>query len=465
MAGIFGTDGVRARINTGPMRAESVVRLALAAGRWFVDNGTSEDGTPPLVVIGKDTRLSGYMLEAALVAGFSSIGMECKLLGPIPTATVSIMTEKLGAHLGVMISASHNPHHDNGIKLFGPNGKKLADEIELEISQLMQGSIALADAEDMGRVRRILDTNETYVDYAVATIATSDSPKPFDGLKVVVDCAHGAAYMTAPKTLSALGAEVIALYNEPDGLNINHGCGAVHPAKMAQAVVEHGADVGIALDGDADRLILADEAGIIHDGDKVLGAIATAMHEAGTLRPPVIGTLMTNLGLERYLQSKDIAFARAKVGDRYILKMLDGDDAANGEGGNLGGEGSGHILMPDIIASGDGLIAALQVIKAAQEKTQTLSEVLNLYAAIPQILVNLPNVDKAIIDDPEIIALSAEITEDFAGEGRILLRPSGTEPLVRVMVEATDSDKMNSAMDRLVSALKRVNARYAEAAS
>ena len=460
MAGIFGTDGVRARINTGPMRAESVVRLALAAGRWFVDNGVSDDGAAPLVVIGKDTRLSGYMLEAALVAGFSSIGMECKLLGPIPTATVSVMTEKLGAHLGVMISASHNPHHDNGIKLFGPNGKKLADEIELEISGLMQGSIALAEAEDMGRVRRILDTNETYVAYACATIATDDNLTPFAGLKVVVDCANGAAYMTAPKTLAALGAEVISLYDAPDGLNINDNCGAVHPAKMAQAVIEHGADVGIALDGDADRLILADETGTIHDGDKVLGAIATAMHDAGTLRPPVVGTLMTNLGLERYLADKNIPFARAQVGDRYILKMLEGHDADKGEGGNLGGESSGHILMPDIIASGDGLIAALQVIKAAKDNQQSLSQCLHLYSSVPQILVNLPNVDKAIISDADITALCAEITEDFAGEGRILLRPSGTEPLVRVMVEATDVKKMNHAMDRLVTALKMVNERY-----
>ena len=457
MAGIFGTDGVRARINTGPMRAEAVVRLALAAGRWFVDNGKDESGAQPLVVIGKDTRLSGYMLESALVAGFSSIGMECKLLGPIPTATVSVMTEKLGAHLGVMISASHNPHHDNGIKLFGPNGKKLPDEVEIKISQLMQGSIALAEAEDMGRVRRILDASDIYTAFACATMPEG---KPFAGLKIVVDCANGAAYMTAPKTLTALGAEIVPLYNEPDGLNINQDCGAVHPDKMAQAVLAHGADGGIALDGDADRLILADETGCIHDGDKVLAAIATAMHEAGTLRPPVVGTLMTNLGLERYFEECGIAFARANVGDRYILQKLDGTDAQNGEGGNLGGEGSGHILMPDIIASGDGLLAALQVLKASITRGQPLSSILNLYQSVPQKLVNLPNVDKAIIDDPEIITLCEALTADFAGKGRILLRPSGTEPLVRVMVEATDSAKMAEAMDQLVHALTKVNERY-----
>ena len=464
MAGIFGTDGIRARINTGPMRAEAVVRLALAAGRWFVDHGKDDSDTPPLVVIGKDTRLSGYMLESALVAGFSSIGKECKLLGPIPTATVSLMTQKLGAHLGVMISASHNPHHDNGIKLFGPNGKKLADEIENDISQYMQGSIALAKAEDMGRVRRILDTSDIYVDFATASIADNGEDKPFSGLKIVVDCANGAAYMTAPKTLAALGAEVIALYDAPDGLNINHECGAVHPQKMAEAVLAHKADLGIALDGDADRLILADEGGVIHDGDKVLAAIASAMAEAGTLRPPVVGTLMSNLGLERYLQEKDIAFARAKVGDRYILQMLDGDDATKGEGGNLGGEGSGHILMPDIIASGDGLLSALQVIKASITTGQKLSQILNLYESVPQKLVNLPNVDKAIIDDEAIIALCQKLTEDFGGEGRILLRPSGTEPLVRVMVEATNSAKLDEVMAQLVSALKRVNEAYQQEA-
>lgn len=472
MAGIFGTDGVRARINTGLMRAESVVRLALAAGRWFVDHGQDDDGPnqdgpnqdkkPPLVVIGKDTRLSGYMLESALVAGFSSIGMECKLLGPIPTATVSVMTQKLGAHLGVMVSASHNPHHDNGIKLFGPDGKKLADEIEIEISQLMQGSIALAEAENMGRVRRILDTADIYCDYACETMPDKQI---FKGLKVVVDCANGAAYMTAPKTLRALGAEVIALYDEPDGLNINHGCGAVHPEKMAEAVVLHGADVGIALDGDADRLILADETGCIHDGDKVLAVIAAAMQEAGTLRPPVVGTLMSNLGLERYLDSRGIAFARAQVGDRYILKMLDGSDASQGEGGNLGGESSGHILMPDLIPSGDGLMAALQVLKASVTNQKPLSYVLGIYESVPQRLVNLPNVDKAIIDDKQIVSLCQKLTEAFAGEGRILLRPSGTEPLVRVMVEATDSAKLDAVMDELTSALMAVNARLQEAAS
>ena len=459
MAGIFGTDGVRARINTGAMRAESVVRLALAAGRWFVSHQeqTASHAGPPLVVIGKDTRLSGYMLEAALVAGFSSIGMEARLLGPIPTAAVSHMTGKLGAHLGVMISASHNPHHDNGIKLFGPDGKKLADSIENEISQLMGGSIALAEAEHLGKVRRILDTADHYVEFACATMRDVVTQQPLAGMKIVVDAAHGAAYVTAPKTLRLLGAEVVALNCEPDGLNINHDCGAVHPHKMAEAVKTHQADLGIALDGDADRLIVADEAGQIHDGDKVLAAIATYHAEIGALRGTVIGTLMTNLGLEAYLATQNIPFARANVGDRYILQMLEGGHDQAPIGGNLGGENSGHILMTDICASGDGLLAALQLIKAKLASGKKMSALLSLYDSVPQKLVNLPNMNKALVADPMIIDLVAKLTEDFAGQGRILLRPSGTEPLIRVMVEAYDPVRLDAVMDRLVTALKERN--------
>ena len=454
MAGIFGTDGVRARINTGAMRAESVVRLALAAGRWFVDHSDKQQA--PLVVIGKDTRLSGYMLESALVAGFASIGMECRLLGPIPTATISIMTQSLGAHLGVMISASHNPHHDNGIKLFGPNGKKLDDHIEEEISALMQGSIALAEAEEMGRARRILDAHDSYVDYACNTV-TGD--KPFAGLKIVIDCAHGAAYITAPQTLTKLGAEIVPLFCEPNGLNINDGCGAVHPQKMAEAVISHGADLGISLDGDADRLIIADETGVIHDGDHVLGAIATKMKQEGTLKGTVVGTLMTNLGLEHYLADQNIPFARANVGDRYIMQMLQGEGADPALNGNLGGEGSGHILMPDIIASGDGLIAALQVITAKINQDKPMSEVLNLYPSIPMELQNLPNMNKDILQDEAILALCQSLENEMKGEGRILLRPSGTEPLIRVMVEAKDKAMLDDVMAQLVRALQDANER------
>ena len=450
MAGIFGTDGVRSRINTGAMRAEAIVRLALAAGRWFVDE--KQDHTQkPLVVIAKDTRLSGYMIEAALVAGFSSIGMDCKLLGPVPTSAVSIMTKRLKAHLGVMISASHNPYHDNGIKLFGPDGFKLDDEIETEISALMQGSIALGSAEEMGRVRRILDSADDYVDYALNSVTDKAL---LSSMKIVVDCAHGAAYRTAPMTLEALGADVIPLFNDPDGLNINQDCGAVHPQKMAKAVLEQGADLGIALDGDADRLIVADAAGHIYNGDNVLGAIAAAMHASGALKGPVVGTLMTNLGLERYFAEQGMSFARAKVGDRYILERLKAD------GGNIGGEGSGHILMPDMCPSGDGLMAALQLISAAKTQDKTLQEALSLFEAVPQKLVNLEHMDKAILQDERIEDQLAKQASYLGDEGRVLLRPSGTEPVIRVMVEALDEGKMQASIDALCKTLQDVNQDY-----
>ena len=316
MAGIFGTDGVRARINTGPMRAEAVVRLALAAGRWFADNNQQEGrSTNPVVVIGKDTRLSGYMLESALVAGFTSIGINCRLLGPVPTAAVSYLTHSMRADFGVMISASHNPHQDNGIKLFGPDGAKLADKIELEISELMQGSIALAEPDKLGRARRIINSAQRYMEAAKATFDTSLS---LGGLHLVVDCAHGAAYRTAPETLVELGADILPMGVAPDGLNINLECGATAPEGMARAVREAGADIGICLDGDADRLILADEKGRICDGDQILAALAIEMKENGRLKGPVIGTVMSNLGLERFLANAGIDFQRAAVGDRYI---------------------------------------------------------------------------------------------------------------------------------------------------
>ncbi|MEL0211867.1 MAG: phosphoglucosamine mutase, partial [Novosphingobium sp.] len=277
MAGLFGTDGVRARINTGPMTAESIVRLALASGRWFIDSNPDRKGRP-MVVIGKDTRVSGYMVEAALVAGFTSIGMDCRLLGPMPTAGVSYLTQSLRADIGVMISASHNPFHDNGIKLFGPDGAKLADAVESGISDLAAGSIALSQPTELGRASRMLDSVGRYVEFAKSTL---DAQIRFDGIKVVVDCANGAAYRTAPDVLNDLGAEVIALATEPDGFNINEGCGAIHPQVMAAAVVAHGADMGIALDGDADRLIIADETGAILNGDQLLACLAGAMLDEG----------------------------------------------------------------------------------------------------------------------------------------------------------------------------------------
>ena len=446
MAGIFGTDGVRARINTGPMRAEAVVRLALAAGRWFADNNQQEGrSTNPVVVIGKDTRLSGYMLESALVAGFTSIGINCRLLGPVPTAAVSYLTHSMRADFGVMISASHNPHQDNGIKLFGPDGAKLADKIELEISELMQGSIALAEPNKLGRARRIINSAQRYMEAAKATFDTSLS---LGGLHLVVDCAHGAAYRTAPETLVELGADILPMGVAPDGLNINLECGATAPEGMARAVREAGADIGICLDGDADRLILADEKGRICDGDQILAALAIEMKENGRLKGPVIGTVMSNLGLERFLADAGIDFQRAAVGDRYIAAQM------RETGSQLGGEPSGHILLPELTRTGDGLIAALQVLAILARSGKKASEILSSFTPVPQKLVNLRDMDKAVLSHPDIKAEMQAVTDELGDEGRILLRPSGTEPLIRVMVEALDEARLDAAMQRLVTALK-----------
>ncbi|MEC7245890.1 MAG: phosphoglucosamine mutase [Pseudomonadota bacterium] len=446
MAGIFGTDGVRARINTGPMRAEAVVRLALAAGRWFADNNQQEGrSTNPVVVIGKDTRLSGYMLESALVAGFTSIGINCRLLGPVPTAAVSYLTHSMRADFGVMISASHNPHQDNGIKLFGPDGAKLADKIELEISELMKGSIALAEPDKLGRARRIINSAQRYMEAAKATFDTSLS---LGGLHLVVDCANGAAYRTAPDTLYELGADILPMGVAPDGLNINLECGATAPEGMARAVREAGADIGICLDGDADRLILADEKGRICDGDQILAALAVEMQENGRLKGPVIGTVMSNLGLERFLADAGIDFQRAAVGDRYIAAQM------RETGSQLGGEPSGHILLPELTRTGDGLIAALQVLAILARSGKKASEILSSFTPVPQKLVNLRDMDKAVLSHPDIKAEMQAVTDELGDEGRILLRPSGTEPLIRVMVEALDETRLDAAMQRLVTALK-----------
>ena len=445
MAGIFGTDGVRAHINTGPMRAETVVRLALAAGRYFADIAAEKGKGRPLVIIGKDTRLSGYMLESALVAGFTSIGMDCRMTGPVPTAAISHLTHSMRADLGVMISASHNPHHDNGIKLFGPDGRKLADSIEQEISDLMQGSIALSAADALGRARRITNGVARFSEFAKATFPEGLS---LEGLKIVVDCANGAAYETAPTMLKELGAEVIAMGVEPDGLNINHGVGATAPQAMAAHVVAAGADIGIALDGDADRLILSDETGYICTGDDVLACLAADMNADGRLQGPVVGTLMSNLGLERFLKEQKIGFERAAVGDRYVHELM------QALGSNLGGEASGHILLPELSRSGDGMIAALQVLAVLQKKGGKASACLRHFEPVPQKLVNLKNVDKAVLKTEAILRLLRDIETDFADEGRVVLRPSGTEPVIRVMVEALDEARLDAAMDKLCTAIQ-----------
>ncbi|MGB2210207.1 MAG: phosphoglucosamine mutase [Candidatus Puniceispirillaceae bacterium] len=447
MAGIFGTDGVRARINTGPMRAESVVRLALAAGRYFSDASAARGHTgAPLVVIGKDTRLSGYMLEAAMVAGFNSIGIDCRLLGPVPTAAVSYLIHSMRADFGVMISASHNPHHDNGIKLFGADGHKLDDEVEQAITTLMQGSISLAESEKIGRARRIVNSGSRYMEFVKSTF---DEDLSLAGMRIVVDSAHGAAYQIAPNSLTELGAEVIAMGVSPDGLNINRDCGATSPQTMQKVVADSEANIGIALDGDADRLILSDETGRICDGDQVLGVLALDYAARGMLEGPVIGTLMSNLGLERMLAANNIGFERTAVGDRYIMERM------HQTGSNLGGEPSGHILLPKLTRTGDGMIAALQILSILARSGKPASEVLSAFTPVPQKLVNLPDMDKSVLDERRVTDEMAAVRDFLGDQGRILLRPSGTEPLIRVMVEAVNEDQLDTAMDRLVTALKQ----------
>ena len=442
MAGIFGTDGVRARVNTGAMTAEAIVRLALAAGRWFIDNNPEASTGRPIVVIGKDTRVSGYMVEAALVAGFTSIGMDCRLLGPMPTPGVAYLTMSLRAHLGVMISASHNPFEDNGIKLFGPDGCKLADEIEDGISALAAGSIELSAPDALGRASRMLDSVGRYVEFAKSTLP---SDARFDGLKVVVDCANGAAYRTAPDTLRDLGAEVVAIANAPDGFNINSECGAVHPEVLAATVLAHGADVGVALDGDADRLILVDESGAVINGDQVLACLARAMQQAGTLNGnAVVGTVMTNGGIEPFLDSLGLSLHRTQVGDRYVLARM------REEGLNLGGESSGHILQTSLTTSGDGLIAALQMLQLLVQTGQPASQLFQAFAPNHQKLRNLKGIEREVLARPAVVDRLAAIEAEIAGKARILVRPSGTESLIRVMVESADEAHLDAVMREII---------------
>ena len=447
MAQLFGTDGVRARINTGAMTAENIIRLALAAGKYFLEQGAKAakrgsqgDSRHPIVVIGKDTRLSGYMVEAALQAGFSSIGMDTRLIGPLPTPGVAYLTRTMRAEFGVMITASHNPHHDNGMKFFGPDGFKLPDAVEEEIAAIMAGHITLAEPERLGRARRMLDGDGRYMEYAKTAIPKS---MRFDGLKVAVDCANGAAYRAAPNLLFELGAEVVPIGVEPDGVNINDGCGAMHPEVMAKAVRDNRADAGIAFDGDADRLIMADEKGGIIDGDQCLAVIADHMAGEGKLaKSTVVGTLMTNHGLATWLQERGFALERAQVGDRYILERM------REAGFNLGGEPSGHILMTDHGTSGDGLMAALKMLAALKTAGEPASKALRRFKPFPQRIINISCEDRGRVDatmaDASLAKAVAEAEKGLAESGRVVVRPSGTEPLIRVMVEAREKAAMES---------------------
>ncbi|HWL55913.1 MAG TPA: phosphoglucosamine mutase [Paracoccus sp. (in: a-proteobacteria)] len=441
---LFGTDGVRGRANSYPMTAEMALRLGAAAGRYFRRNGEDRHR----VVIGKDTRLSGYMLENALTAGLTSTGMNVLLLGPVPTPAVGYLTRSMRADVGIMISASHNPAADNGIKFFGPDGFKLSDEAEAEIEQIVAGDIAPAQPANIGRAKRIDDGRGRYVEYAKTTFPVGNR---LEGLKVVVDCANGAAYRAAPDVLWELGAEVIPLGVTPNGHNINDGVGSTHPEACARAVLEHGADMGISLDGDADRVMIVDEKGQVADGDQLMALLAGRWADQGRLRGgALVATVMSNLGLERFLQGRGLRLERTAVGDRYVVERM------RGAGFNLGGEQSGHIVMTDYATTGDGLIAALQFLAALADSGRKASELVAQFDPVPQLLKNVRY--KAGADPLSTEAVRAEIARAEArlnGSGRVLIRKSGTEPLIRVMAEAEDETVLREVVDGIVAAVER----------
>ena len=437
----FGTDGVRGLANSGAMEPQNVLRLGMAAGKYFM----RANGRRHSVVIGKDTRLSGYMIEPALVAGFTSVGMDVRLFGPIPTPAVAMMTVSLRADLGVMITASHNKFYDNGIKLFGPNGKKLSDDAESEIENLMQDGLqeGLASGEALGRAKRYDNAQARYIEIVKATFPRRSS---LNGLRIVVDCANGAAYKTAPTTLWELGAsEVIAIGTDPNGININAECGSTCTQALSQAVLDHKADVGIALDGDADRLIMCDEKGKIIDGDQLWALIAIGWNQTGRLlRGGFVATVMSNLGLERRLADEKIELIRTKVGDRYVAARMRAD------GYNIGGEQSGHILMTDFATTGDGTIAALQILAEIIRKDKPASEVLNLFTPVPQLLKNVRYTGVSPLEMKSVQSAIKDAGSQMGKTGRILVRASGTEPLIRVMAEGDDPALVQSVTDGLV---------------
>ncbi|MBT9385815.1 phosphoglucosamine mutase [Pseudooceanicola sp. CBS1P-1] len=439
----FGTDGVRGLANSWPMTADVALRLAAAAGRYFRRDASLEHR----VVIGKDTRLSGYMLENALTAGFTSTGMNVFLLGPVPTPAIGYLTHSLRADVGVMISASHNPAHDNGIKFFGPDGFKLSDEAEAEIERLLNEGVPPAQPQNIGRARRYEDAGGRYVEYAKNSLPRSTR---LDGLRVVLDCANGAAYKVAPQVLWELGAEVITIGVEPNGFNINKDCGSTSPGAAAKRVLETRADLGICLDGDADRVILIDETGRVADGDQIMGLIASRWKAEGRLKgDALVATVMSNLGLERWLEGQGIGLERTAVGDRYVVERM------QKKGFNLGGEQSGHIVMTDHATTGDGLLAALQFLSAMVETKRPASELAQVFQPVPQKLVNVRfAAGKTPLDSDAVQSAIAASEGDLGTAGRLLIRKSGTEPLIRVMGEAEDEGLLDAAIDRVVQAVK-----------
>ncbi len=435
---LFGTDGIRGTANSHPMTAEIALRLGQAAGLLFTRGSHRHR-----VVIGKDTRLSGYMIEPALTAGFIGAGMDVTLVGPMPTPAIAMLTRSLRADLGVMISASHNPFEDNGIKLFGPDGFKLDDATEIEIEELMAGDMRgrMAPSASLGRAARLEDAAGRYIEAAKASFPRG---LRLDGLRIVVDCAHGAAYRVAPTVLWELGATVIPVGVSPDGFNINRGCGSTVPEYLCAQVVEHGADLGIALDGDADRLLMADAAGELIDGDEILALIAQSWAAAGRLRGGgIVATVMSNLGLERFLANKGLVLDRTQVGDRYVAARM------REAGMNLGGEQSGHVILSDFATTGDGLLAALQVLAVIVEQGRTAREACRVFTPVPQLLKNVRYAGPSPLRVKRVQHAIAEGEAALAGSGRLLIRESGTETLIRVMAEADDEALVSRIVDEL----------------
>jgi phosphoglucosamine mutase len=449
MAKLFGTDGIRGTVNAHPMTSRIAMDVAVAAGHIFRKNLTHR----PTVLIAKDTRLSGYQIEPAMVSGFTSAGWDVLLLGPMPTPAVAALTRSMRADMGVMLSASHNPYKDNGIKLFGPQGFKLSDEVEAQIEATVERmgqegpEFALAEPDKLGRVRRLDGAAGRYMELVKASFPDD---LRLDGMKVAVDCAHGAAYRIAPRILYELGADVIEHAVEPNGLNINEQCGATAPKGLRLKVLETGADIGLALDGDADRLIVVDEQGRVIDGDQIMALIALNMKQTGRLQGEgLVTTVMSNLGLERFLEAEGMKLERTKVGDRFVLERM------KALGWNVGGEQSGHMILSDYATTGDGMVAALQVLSVMVRQERKASDVLDMFAPVPQVLKNVRFSGTNPLETPSVQEVITAVEADFGSSGRLVIRKSGTEPLIRVMAEGDDAKAVEQAVDRICDAVRK----------
>jgi phosphoglucosamine mutase len=446
----FGTDGIRGRVGDDPINAEFMLKLGWATGRVL------GEGSKARVVIGKDTRISGYMFESALEAGLSAAGVDICLLGPMPTPGIAYLTRTLHACAGIVISASHNPHYDNGIKFFSADGMKLLDEIEHAIEEELDKNMVTVASDRLGKAERIEDARGRYIEFCKSTIPSRIS---FRGMKIVVDCANGATYQVAPAVLHEMGAEVIPVGVKPDGLNINEGCGSTNPDLLRATVLEQGADLGIALDGDGDRVLMVDHKGELVDGDELLYIIARNRHESGSLQGPVIGTLMSNLGLEHALQRENIDFVRSQVGDRYVMELLQQHN------GVIGGESSGHIICLDRTTTGDGMVSALQVLVTVALKGVSLHELKQGMHKYPQLMINVPLEQRIDVDASQPIQTAVKEAESaLNGKGRVLLRPSGTEPLIRVMVEGEDESLVHEQAKKIAAVVEQTVAAQVQSA-